>query len=205
MALRETGKHYLMLGYAVIRQTLLEIGRRLSALGEANFLSSLAGNARCAVHQRLRRSVPTTNGGDGRLLTLEMPTVLFSDDLEAIGRVTEIEAFGPIYAARRSSAGVAEGTALGPGIVTLTMRHAGDGFIPGLPLDRSGLGAVIPTRSRSGDGNRGHPVARGNRGPRVQLAGRRGNRSGRAFTPRIRTGQAATRVDGNTGAVHLLD
>src|SRR5262249_50839802 len=85
LALRETAKHYLMKGYAQIRRVLLELDRRFGLKGGIFFLEpqelprlvkgeDLTG---LIARRKKRREVA---------LALEVPQVLFSDDLEAIGR-----------------------------------------------------------------------------------------------------------------------
>ncbi len=85
LALRETAKHYLMLGYEQIRRVLVEIDRRHRLHGGIFYLTPeelprlLAGEdlTDLIARRRRRRTV---------CLTLEAPPVLLSDDLQAIGR-----------------------------------------------------------------------------------------------------------------------
>src|SRR5262245_55789549 len=85
LGLRETGKHYLMRGYAIIRQTLVELDRRFNLDGLIFFLTPgelpalIAGRdlKPVAAERRKRRAVE---------LSLEVPPVIFGDDLNAIGR-----------------------------------------------------------------------------------------------------------------------
>jgi pyruvate,water dikinase len=110
LGLRETAKHYLMKGYALIRQVLLELDRRFSLKGGIFYLTQedlprlLAGeDLRAIIAERRRRRAIA--------LSLEAPAVLFSDDLEAIGRPSP----GPAGANLQGiplSTGVAEGVAL---------------------------------------------------------------------------------------------
>jgi pyruvate,water dikinase len=91
LALRETGKHYLMRGYAIIRRDLLELDRRYQLQGGIFFLT-------IDELPRLLQGIDLGGAIGGRkkrrsiALSLEAPQVLFSDDLEAIGR--EITAAG---------------------------------------------------------------------------------------------------------------
>jgi pyruvate,water dikinase len=82
LALRETAKHYLMMGSAQIRRVLCELDRRYGL-----------------------------NGGVFFLTPDEVPPVLFSDDLEAIGRAVETGAAETLQGVALS-AGTAEGIAL---------------------------------------------------------------------------------------------
>jgi pyruvate,water dikinase len=85
LGLRETAKHYLMKGYALIRRILVELDRRYRLDGGIFFLLPeelprlVAGEdlSQLIIERRRRRDL---------LLSLEVPQVLFSDDLEAIGR-----------------------------------------------------------------------------------------------------------------------
>jgi phosphohistidine swiveling domain-containing protein len=85
LALRETSKHYLMKGCAQIRRYLLELDRRHSLQGGIFYLTpdelpklikgeDLTGRI---AQRKKRREIA---------LSLEAPQVIFSDDLEAIGR-----------------------------------------------------------------------------------------------------------------------
>src|SRR5207248_8467003 len=90
LALRETAKHHLMRGYALIRRLLVELDRRFNLQGGIFFLTpdelprlTTGENlANVIAQRRRRRSV---------VLSLEAPQVLFSDDLEAIGRTVKLE------------------------------------------------------------------------------------------------------------------
>jgi phosphohistidine swiveling domain-containing protein len=110
LGLRETAKHSLMRGYAQIRRILVELDHCFHLGGGIFFLTPddlprlLRGEDLSAeiARRRRRRAVA---------LSLEVPQVLFSDDLEAIGRPI------PVAAAERFqgvplSAGVAEAPAL---------------------------------------------------------------------------------------------
>jgi pyruvate,water dikinase len=111
LGLRETGKHHLMRGYAIIRQTLLELDRRFGLDGGVFYLSPdefpelVAGTdmkPRIAERRRTRAIE----------LSLEVPAVVFGDDLEAIGRPVLPPAGVEELTGIPLSAGVAEGPAL---------------------------------------------------------------------------------------------
>jgi rifampicin phosphotransferase len=111
LGLRETGKHHLMRGYAEVRRTLVELDRRFGLDGGIFYLTpeelpalvagtDLKGTAN---QRRTARAVE---------LTLEVPPVLFSDDVEAIGRPLPPPVGAENLTGVPLSAGVAEGPAL---------------------------------------------------------------------------------------------
>lgn len=88
LALREAGKHYLMLGYSCIRDILLELDRRLALGGDIFYLT--LPELRSLAESPARRSrflLATRKRRRQAELSLPLPPVIFSDDLEAIGRV----------------------------------------------------------------------------------------------------------------------
>jgi len=111
LGLREAAKHYLLLGYAVIRKALVELDTRFQLNGGIFYLlpDELAelkpGSAlqeRIAARKKRRQLE----------LQLELPTVLFSNDLEAIGRAQPVPQGATSYEGIALSAGVAEAVAL---------------------------------------------------------------------------------------------
>jgi pyruvate,water dikinase len=198
LALRETAKHYLMFGYALVRRVLLELDRRGRLQGGIFFLTPdelprlVAGEDLSAVitQRRRRRSVA---------LGLEVPPVLFSDDLEAIGRPIPLEG-GDHWQGVPLSAGVAEAPAL-----VLEHPHAeaapAEGYIlvcpstdpAWVPLFVRARGLVMET---GGVLSHGAIVAREFGLPAV--AGLPG------VLRNIRTGQRV-RVDGGRGTVRRVD
>jgi pyruvate,water dikinase len=110
LRLRETAKHYLMMGYTLIRRILVELDRRHRLDGNIFFLTPeelprliVGEDVSTMISQRRRRRE--------LLLSLPVPQVLFSDDLEAIGRaVSQVDADS--FQGVPLSAGVAEGPAL---------------------------------------------------------------------------------------------
>ena len=111
LGLRESGKHHLLLGYAVVRRALVELDRRFALNGGIFFLlpaelaDLLAGKDLSATVAARRKQRQTE-------LTLEVPAVLFSDDLEAIGRPVPVPEGAANFEGIPLSAGVAEGPAL---------------------------------------------------------------------------------------------
>lgn len=108
---REAAKHYLMLGYAVIRELLLELDRRWGLQGGIFFLT-LADVPRLLAGENLRAEIAAARRRRQALLSLEVPPVLFSDDLEAIGRPAPVPAGAELFQGVPLSAGIAEGVAL---------------------------------------------------------------------------------------------
>ena len=119
LGLREAGKHYLLLGYAVIRRALVELDRRAGLSGGIFFLTPAdlpATFAGKVSHLYLKIDVSTaiTDARKRRQteLSLEVPPVLFSDDLDAIGRPLPEPVGGDKLEGVPLSAGVCEGPAL---------------------------------------------------------------------------------------------
>ncbi|MCS6977653.1 MAG: PEP-utilizing enzyme [Gemmatales bacterium] len=194
--LRETSKHYLLMGYALMRQCLVELDRRFRLRGGIFFLQpdelhDLASgkDLRTLIRQRRRHRQIA--------LSIELPTVLFSDDLGAIGRTLVPWGAGTLNGTPLS-AGVAEG----PALVLTQPEPVGDrrDFIlvcpstdPGwVPLFVHARGLVMES---GGVLSHGAIVAREFRLPAVGGVPDVANR--------IRTGQRL-KVDGNTGKVYLL-
>jgi rifampicin phosphotransferase len=194
LGLRETAKHYLMKGYMLIRQTLLELDRRYELDGgifyltpeELPPLTKSRDFSDLIVQRRRRRSAA---------LSIDAPPVIFSDDLEAIGRPVEVTG-GDILEGVPLSAGVAEGPALvldepdaarvPPGPYILVCPSTDPAWVPlfmgasGLVMETGGIlshGAIVAREF-------GLPAVAG-----IPNAGRR-----------IQTGQRL-RVDGSTGKV----
>jgi phosphohistidine swiveling domain-containing protein len=92
LALREASKHYLMLGFARLREIYREVGRRLE-LGDAIFylaIDDIPLTRATAKTAELRKQCEDAKRQRKLLLSLPVLPVLFSDDLAAIGRPIEI-------------------------------------------------------------------------------------------------------------------
>ena len=132
-------------------------------------------------------------------LSLEVPPVLFSDDLDAIGRPVAAAGGGDDVRGRRA-VGRRRGGA-GAGADRADRRGAGGAVRAGVPVHRPGVGAAVRPRDGAGDGDRrrarhGAIVAREFGLPAV--AGLPG------ITRQIRTGDVV-RVDGARGTVVLAN
>lgn len=110
LGLRETAKHWLMAGYEEIRRCLVELDRRYGLEGgifylEAQELPELVAGADLSARIWERRRARDL------LLSLDCPRVLFSDNLEAIGR-PEAGVGQSVLTGAAVSGGVVEGPAL---------------------------------------------------------------------------------------------
>ena len=198
LGLRETAKHYLMEGYALIRRILVELDRRYRLDGGIFFLLPeelprlTAGEDLAALIRQRRRHRQVA-------LSLEMPAVLYSDDLDAIGRSIPVEDAADTWQGTPLSAGVAEG----PALVLQEPAGAVPPAEPYILVCPSTDPAWVPlfTRARGlvmetgGVLSHGAIVAREFGLPAV--AGLPG------VQDRLRTGQRL-RVDGGTGRITIL-
>ena len=196
--LREAGKHYLLMGYAVIRRALVELDRKLGLKGGIFYLTPddfpalLKGEdltAKIAAARKRRQAE----------LSLEVPPVLFSDDLDAIGRPAPDLPGRDKYTGVALSAGVAEGPALVLTEPTAALDREGYILVcpstdpAWVPLFVRAKGLVMET---GGVLSHGAIVAREFGLPAI--AGLPG------LTRQLRTGQIL-RVDGGRGTVTVLD
>jgi pyruvate,water dikinase len=110
IGLRETAKHYLMKGYAVLRRLLVELDRRHGLNGGIFYLTP-DELPRLASGEDPSTTIAARRRRRALVLSLEVPPVLFSDDLEAIGRPVPVEG-GETLTGTPLSAGVAEAPAL---------------------------------------------------------------------------------------------
>ncbi len=110
LSLRETAKHYFMRGYALIRRALVELDKRHRLQGGIFYLTPEELPA-LTVGQDVSKRIAERRRRRRIALSLEVPAVIFSDDLEAIGRPQTIEG-GDQLQGVPLSAGVAEAPAL---------------------------------------------------------------------------------------------
>lgn len=198
LGLRESAKHHLMMGYAVLRRLLVELDRR-HGLGGGIFHLTPEELPRLVAGEPLTTLIEARRRRRRLALSLDAPPVLFSDDLDAIGRPAT-PADGAAWKGTPISAGVAEGEAL---VLTdpAGAPEGPEGFILVCPstdpawllLFLRARGLVMET---GGVLSHGAIVAREFGLPAV--AGLPG------VLQQLRTGQRI-RVDGNAGVVHILD
>jgi pyruvate,water dikinase len=110
LGLRETAKHYFMRGYALIRRALVELDQRYRLQGGIFYLMP-AELPQLIAGQDLTKLIAERRRRHTIALSLELPAVIFSDDLDAIGRPPMIEGADQLRGVPLS-AGVAEGLAL---------------------------------------------------------------------------------------------
>lgn len=195
---REAAKHYLLLGYAVIRRALLEMDRRYQLNGGIFYLTPNELKDVRTAGKDLSVLIAARKKSRQTKLSLEVPPVLFSDDLDAIGRPQPEPGGGDKLEGVALSAGVAEGPAL---VLTEPMAPSiPEGYIlvcpstdpAWVPLFVKAKGLVMET---GGVLSHGAIVAREFGLPAV--AGLPG------VTQRLRTGQTI-RVDGGRGTVTII-
>jgi pyruvate,water dikinase len=110
LGLRESGKHWMMAGYEEIRRCLVEVGRRSGLedgvffleYGELSDLATGADLSELAAERRRDRDLR---------LSLPCPRVLFSDDLDRVGRPEATDG-QPFLSGAAVASGVVEGPAL---------------------------------------------------------------------------------------------
>jgi pyruvate,water dikinase len=197
LGLRESAKHQLMKGHAQIRRLLLELDRRFS-LANGIFFLTPDELPRLIEGENLTDLIAERRRYRELALAIHVPTVIFSDDLEAIGR-----AASPCNADdKMQGTPVSDGTATGSALV-LTAPDVADlpdkPFIlvcpstdpAWVPLFTRAAGVVLET---GGVLSHGAIVAREFGLPAVAGIP--------DITQRIRTGQRL-RVDGSTGLVEV--
>jgi phosphohistidine swiveling domain-containing protein len=115
MGLRESAKHYLLKGYALIRRALVELDRRFQLEGGVFYLTKeelpeLLQQRENNVAPAIRERIAARRKRREIALSLPAPQVIFSDDLEAIGRELVLDASATMQGTPLS-AGVGEAAA----------------------------------------------------------------------------------------------
>ena len=198
MPFRETAKFYLMLGYELVREALLELDRRYQLDGGIFYLvpdeldQLIRGEDLQSViaERKITRS---------RLLKIELPDVIYSDLLNRIGEPQAIEAKDEIQ-----GVGVSVGVATGEAYVlrdAADAQIAGKKFILVCPSTDPGwtplfLHATALVMEYGGMLSHGAIIAREYGIPAVVNVP--------AATQRIQSG-ARLRVDGGRGGISILD
>jgi pyruvate,water dikinase len=199
LGLRETGKHHLLRGYALIRRALVELDRRFGLNGGIFFLTPdelprlIGGEDLSALitERRKRRAIA---------LSLDVPPVLFSDDLDAIGRPAPPPEGADVLHGVSLSAGVAEG----PAMVLTDPRAAPPALNDFILVCPSTDPSWVPLFARA----RGLIMETGGVLSHGAIVAREFGLPAVAALPdivkRLRTGQKV-RVDGSNGTVAISD
>ncbi|HEX3313814.1 MAG TPA: PEP/pyruvate-binding domain-containing protein [Gemmataceae bacterium] len=116
LGLREAGKHYMLRGYALIRRALVLLDERYDLSGGIFFLTldELPELVKLPPAdpglESFRKRIEERRAERDIAMSLMLPQVLFSDDLEAIGRKIEVDGAGS-FQGTALSAGHAEAVA----------------------------------------------------------------------------------------------
>jgi pyruvate,water dikinase len=198
LAYRESGKHYLMLGYELIRATILELARRWRLGREVFFLRLEELEHFETRREELLAAAAQRQVRWQSLQRLDMPEVIDSAELQQLGLPRQ-------YASTAELKGeaVAAGTAAGTARIVFDPREGRDlgaNYIlvcpstdPGwTPLFVNARGLIV---ERGGVLSHGAIVARDFGIPAVVCPG---------ATKRIKDG-SQLRLDGNRGRIHLME
>ena len=195
---RESGKHYLMMGYELIRNVLEGLAERWDLGGRLYFMHLKELAVFNAERERLLDEIEKRRIRHQSLQRLEMPDVIDSRNLEGLGLMTEVEASDEL-----KGTAVASGVGTGPARIVFDPGKAGDlgaGYVlvcpstdPGwTPLFMHANGLVV---ERGGVLSHGAIVARDFGIPAVVCP---------QATRLIEEG-ATVRIDGNTGRIITLE
>ena len=198
MPFRETAKFYLMLGYELIREALLELDRRYQLDGGIFYLVPDELD-QLIQGEDLQSIIAERKITRSRLLKIELPDVIYSDLLNRIGEPQAIEAKDEIQ-----GVGVSVGVATGEAYVlhdAADAQIAGKKFILVCPSTDPGwtplfLHATALVMQYGGMLSHGAIIAREYGIPAVVNIP--------AATQRIQSG-ARLRVDGGRGVISILD
>ncbi len=195
---RETGKHYLMMGYELIRSVLEELARRWGIGRDIYFLQLEELEIFAQERDRLEAEISARRVRENSWAKLDLPDVIDSSQLEDLGKPRFISAAAEIVGVAISS-----GVATGPAQVIVDPRQASDlgakyvlvcpSTDPGwTPLFVHAVGMVV---ERGGVLSHGAIVARDFGIPAVVCPN---------ATRQIRSGQIV-QIDGNRGRVLIVD
>lgn len=195
---RETGKHYLMMGYEIIRNVILELSRRWD-LGKGIFFLHLDELERFEEEETaLKEKIEQRTIRWQSARRLDLPDVVDSDNLDALGIPQEFEA-----ATELTGDGVASGISTGPARIVFDPREAldiGTGYILVCPSTDPGWTSLFVNArglvvERGGILSHGAIVARDFGIPAVVCP---------HATSRINDGDRI-RVDGNKGHITVVE
>ncbi|MGC9454071.1 MAG: PEP/pyruvate-binding domain-containing protein [Phycisphaerae bacterium] len=194
---REIGKHYLMMGYELIRRTLRHLADRWE-MGDDVFFLDIGELRRAAEGRDFSQEIAERRLRWEALQRLDMAEVIDSADLENLGLAPE-----PTDGEDLAGTAVAGGVASGPAAVVTDPAEAGelpDGYVLVCPSTDPGwtplfAGARALIVERGGVLSHGAIVARDFGIPAVVRAD---------ATRIIRNGQTV-HVDGNSGRIRLAD
>ena len=195
---RESGKHYLMMGYELIRVAAQELAERWDLGGRFYSLNLDELDGYRERQEAIRAELQTRRIRHQAFLRLDVSDVIDSRDLESLGLAEELE-----DATELAGVAMASGVATGPAQIVFDPQAAGDigeGYIlvcastdPGwTPLFMQARGLVV---ERGGVLSHGAIVARDFGIPAVACSN---------ATRLIRTGDTV-RVDGNAGRVAIVE
>ena len=196
---RENGKHYLMMGYELVRLAILELSRRWDVGSDVFFLQREELGRFESDRARLLDAVRSRRVRWQAFRRLDMPDVVDSRALERLGLPEPVAAGGH----RLDGTPAAPGVASGPARIVLDPRQAGDmgvGYVLVCPSTDPAwtplfINAVALVVERGGVLSHGAIVARDFGIPAVVCPN---------ATRRIPAG-ALVRVDGNDGRVTVLE
>lgn len=200
LGLRETGKHDLLLGYAIIRMLLVELDTRFALRGGI-FELTLSDLPKFIAGDDLSSIISASRRDRQLARTIPVPIVLLSYDLEAIGRPAIVPLGATTFRGVGLSAGIAEANALVLNEPSVPPEGFPEGYIlvcpstdpAWVPLFARAKGLVMET---GGVLSHGAIVAREFGLPAVaSLPG---------ILEQIRTG-TRLRIDGGTGSVSVLN
>lgn len=195
---RESGKHYLMMGYELIRLAVEELARRWDIGGGIYFLRMSELDAYSADRPRFDDLIAKRRIRWQALQRLDMPDTIDSRHLDGLGHARRIEATSEL-----TGTPISAGIATGPARIVFSPAEAGDlgtDYVLVCPSTDPGWTPLFMTAcalivERGGVLSHGAIVARDFGIPAVVCE---------QATALIQDGRLV-RVDGNTGQVAILD
>jgi pyruvate,water dikinase len=118
---REAGKHYLMMGYELIRLAIVELGRRLKLEGDIFYLRMYELDLWETKAEELKTVIARRKVRWKSVQRLDLPDVVDSQHLDKLGLPSEVSA-----GAELKGDAVAAGVATGLARIVMNPREAGD-------------------------------------------------------------------------------